>query len=115
MDNQAHVLQSQQIHHMSLILYHARTLYTPFFYLTVSVQAQDNVIVECSSDISCGAGEVIGEMTARECCVENLNGFAYTLPGQEVCTVCIGECLQCIYSITVVQVKSLDLTLHQLA
>ena len=64
-------------------------------FLAVSVQAQqDDTIVRCSSNSTCDAGEF---MTARQCCVENPDGFAYILPGQENCVVCIGEFLHNTY------------------
>ena len=56
------------------------------------MQAQD-VSVVCRSTDSCRDGDEIGVMSARECCVENSNGLAYTIPGQAACTVCIGECM----------------------
>ena len=57
---------------------------------SLSVRAQlDNVTVLCTSTLECG--NEIGEMTARQCCVENESGLAITLREYDVCLVCIGE------------------------
>ena len=48
-----------------------------------------NVMVFCSSTVSCGGGDDIGLMTARECCVENPNGLAYRRANSS-CSPCIG-------------------------
>ena len=58
-----------------------------YIYVSVSVQAQD--LVSCHSSVGCD--NEIGVTTARECCVENPDGLAYTIPGQEICTPCVGK------------------------
>ena len=64
-------------------------------------QAQGDAMVSCRSTVNCSTSgdDVIGLMTARECCMENPGGLAYTISHPEPaeplenqhCTVCIGE------------------------
>ena len=66
-----------------------------FFNATFSVRVNlDNVTVLCRSTVDCD-GDELGLMTARECCVENETGLAYTFPDQDTCLVCIGEYRAC--------------------
>ena len=50
----------------------------------------DLAVVQCSSTVECTSSD-LGAMTARDCCIGNPESFAYTLPGSEVCHVCIGR------------------------
>ena len=69
-------------------------------YILESVQAAEGVRVSCRSSLNCSesSDDEIGIMTARECCVENSNGLAFTTTSQQsethVCTACIGEYMQ---------------------
>ena len=46
--------------------------------------------VMCSSSIDCSSGD-LGTMSARECCVENSDGLAFSATGHDICIVCVGE------------------------
>ena len=46
--------------------------------------------VECSSALGCTNSD-LGAMTARDCCIGNSEGLAYTASGSEVCHTCIGK------------------------
>ena len=56
----------------------------------ISVKAQQ---VVCRASVNCNGqpGDDLGEMTDSECCIDNPNGLAYSVPGEESCTPCIGE------------------------
>ena len=54
-----------------------------------AAQTQDMVV--CRAQIGC-TGTDLGVMTPRKCCVQNENGLSYQVPGQEICTVCVGKC-----------------------
>ena len=45
-------------------------------------------MVECSLTLNCSSNGTL--MSARECCVDNLDGLAYTIPGSGGCHTCIG-------------------------
>ena len=45
-------------------------------------------MVECSTTLNCSSDSEL--MTARECCVNSVDGHAYTIPGSGDCHTCIG-------------------------
>lgn len=55
----------------------------------ISVKAQ----VICRASVNCNGqpGDDLGVTTERGCCIDNPNGLAYSVPGGESCTPCIGE------------------------
>ena len=50
----------------------------------------DLTLVECSTSLDCTESD-LGIMKASECCVNSLNGSAYTIPGSEECHTCVGK------------------------
>ena len=54
-------------------------------------------MVECTTTFDCSTNGTL--MSARECCVDSLDGLAYTIPGQQECHVCIGKlsCMRYFY------------------
>ena len=57
----------------------------------VSVRSQQLIL--CRATVDC-LGANLGVMTARDCCVNNPMGLAYTdEQSAETCTPCIGECI----------------------
>ena len=44
--------------------------------------------VQCRTAVDCTGNFTM--MSARDCCVSNPGGLAYTIPGVEACQVCIG-------------------------
>ena len=54
-------------------------------------------LVECSTTIDCTNSD-LGIMTTRDCCIDNPNGLSYTIPGSEVCYVCVGKLIYILYS-----------------
>lgn len=78
-------------HAMGTTLQHARKFdHSCTFLTTVSVRAQQNDSVVCSSDDNCD-DDIGVNMSARDCCVNHPNGTSYTIPDQEICVVCIGK------------------------
>ena len=47
-------------------------------------------VVECSTTVGCMAAD-LGLMVARDCCIHNPKGLAYTISGSNICYVCIGK------------------------
>ena len=45
--------------------------------------------MECKTSYDCITNGTV--MSAEECCVHNVNGLAYTIPGEQECHVCIGK------------------------
>ena len=59
--------------------------------ITVSVRSQP-VDVQCSASLNCtGQGDDLGNITERECCVDNPRGLAY-VSREGICVYCVGEC-----------------------
>ena len=52
----------------------------------------------CRSTVDCSDSphDELGFMSAKECCVDTPNSLAYSIPGTETCTACIGECMKLI-------------------
>ena len=46
-------------------------------------------MVECSTTVDCSSNSAL--MSARECCVNSVDGLSYSIPGQQQCHTCIGE------------------------
>ena len=45
--------------------------------------------VECSTTVNCSSNSTL--MSARECCVNSVDGLSYSIPGQQQCHTCIGK------------------------
>ena len=45
-------------------------------------------LVECSTTLNCSSNSTL--MSARECCVNSVDGLSYSIQGQEQCHTCIG-------------------------
>ena len=45
-------------------------------------------MVECSTTVNCSSNGT--SMSARECCVNSVDGLSYSIPGQQQCHTCIG-------------------------
>ena len=48
-------------------------------------------MVECTTTLDCSTNGTL--MSAKECCVDSLDGLAYIIPGQQECHVCVGKLL----------------------
>ena len=47
------------------------------------------MMVECSTTLNCSSNSST-LISARECCVDSLDGLAYTIPRSGECHVCVG-------------------------
>ena len=61
--------------------------------------SSDIGMVGCSSTTGCTSSD-LGIMSATQCCIDNPNGLAYTLPGSDVCNLCIGWLILYKHSLT---------------
>ena len=74
----------------SLLLKSKYTKFTLTLSLTHFVNSLTDLgIVECIATADC-SGEVLGNMTTFNCCIEEDEGFAFRIPGSDTCHVCIG-------------------------
>ena len=53
--------------------------------------AAEDQPVECSTTVNCSSNSTL--MSARECCVNSVDGLSYSIPGQQQCHTCVGKYL----------------------
>lgn len=53
----------------------------------------DMSLVQCRATTDCTGN--FTTMTARQCCVENIDGLSFTINGDLTCHVCIGKRAAC--------------------
>ena len=56
---------------------------------TIIIYAGEHQMVLCRTTFDCSTNGTL--MTARECCVDSVDGLAYSVPGQYECHICIGK------------------------
>ena len=64
-------------------------LYESLSWETISAQGQE---VVCRATVDCSDTSDLGVTTAENCCVKTPNALAFS--DGEICTPCIGECIE---------------------